>query len=247
MASTTSSFASKENANYYRLYCLLVEVGSEVLRETFDKVRPSGDLAKLLATPQVSAKLRSLWQKEVLSSSQWDKLYPSVRSTVSSKEFDTALLGILLISICNLQPPETGWNEFPPNTDITIQADIIRLRFYYIMVHELSKGAAIDDTAFNFFWKNIQDILVRLGGEFYRKPINDLKRERLDADCEEHYNMLFKPKGASKDPSPVESLIISVIAGGFGLLTGGVRSGKNLSIKYIYFKFPFSSYLITFG
>ena len=247
MASTTSSFASKENANYYRLYCLLVEVGSEVLRETFDKVRPSGDLDKLLATPQISVKLRSLWQKEVLSSSQWDKLYPSVRSTVSSKEFDTALLGILLISICNLQPPETGWNEFPPNTDTTIQADIIRLRFYYMMVHKLSKWAAIDDTTLNFFWKNIQDILVRLGGEFYRKPIDDLKRERLDADCEEHYNMLFKPKGASKDPSPVESLITSVIAGGFGLLTGGVRSGKNLSIKYIYFKFPFSSYLITFG
>lgn len=231
MASATSAFASKEKANYYRLYRLLVEVGSEVLRETFEKVRPSGDLDKLLASPRISAKLRSLWQKEVLSSSQWDKLYPSIRSTVSSKEFDTALLGILLISICNLQPPKTGWSEFPPNTDTTIQADIIRLRFYYVMVHELSKGAAIDDTTLNFFWKNIQDILVRLGGEFYKKPIDELKREHLDADCEEHYNMLFKPKGARKDPSPVRSLIASVIATGFELLTDNVPSGKNSSIE----------------
>ena len=231
MASATSAFASKEKANYYRLYRLLVEVGSEVLRETFEKVRPSGDLDKLLASPRINAKLRSLWQKEVLSSSQWDKLYPSVRSTVSSKEFDTALLGILLISICNLQPPKTGWSEFPPNTDTTIQADIIRLRFYYVMVHELSKGAAIDDTTLNFFWKNIQDILVRLGGEFYKKPIDELKREHLDADCEEHYNMLFKPKGARKDPSPVRSLIASVIATGFELLTDNVPSGKNSSIE----------------
>ena len=245
MASATSAFASKEEANYYRLYRLLVEVGSEVLRETFEKVRPSGDLDKLLASPRISAKLRSLWQKEVLSSSQWDKLYPSARSTVSSKEFDTALLGILLISICNLQPPETGWNEFPPNTDTTIQADIIRLRFSYIMVHELSKGAAIDDTTFNFFWKNIQDILVRLGGELYRKPIDDLKRERLDADCEEHYNMLFKPKGWRKDSSPVESLVLSAVVYGFGFLTGRVPSGKNLSIEYIYCKFPFSLDPIT--
>ena len=95
------------------------------------------------------------------------------------------------------------------------------------MVHELSKGAAIDDTTFNFFWKNIQDILVRLGGEFYRKPIDDLKRERLDADCEEHYNMLFKPKGWRKDPSPVESLVLGAVISGFGFLTGRVPSGKN--------------------
>ena len=231
MASATSTFASKEKENYYRLYRLLVEVGSAVLRETFEKVRPSGDLDKLLAAPRIRDELWSLWQKEVLSTSQWDKLYPSIRSTVSSKEFDTALLGILLISICNLQPPKTGWSEFPPNTDTTIQADIIRLRFYYVMVHELSKGAAIDDTTLNFFWKNIQDILVRLGGEFYKKPIDELKREHLDADCEEHYNMLFKPKGARKDPSPVRSLIASVIATGFELLTDNVPSGKNSSIE----------------
>ena len=230
MASATSAFASKEKANYYRLYRLLVEVGSEVLRETFDKVRPSGDLDKLLANPRITAKLRSLWQKEVLSSSQWDKLYPSVRSTVSSKEFDTALLGILLISICNLQPPETGWNEFPPNTDTTIQADIVRLRFYYMMVHKLSKWAAVDDTTLNFFWKNIQDILVRLGGEFYRKPINDLKRERLDADCEEHYNMLFKPKGARGDSLSMGIVITSAVRTGLQVLTGDISLGKSLSI-----------------
>ena len=229
MASATSTFASKEKENYYRLYRLLVEVGSAVLRETFEKVRPSGDLDKLLAAPRIRAKLRSLWQKEVLSTSQWDKLYPSVRSTVSSKEFDTALLGILLIRICNLQPPETGWNEFPPNTDTTIQANIIRLRFYYSMVHKLSKAAAIDDTTLNFLWKNIQDILVRLGGEFYRKPIDDLKRERLDAYCEEHYNMLFEPK-EREDPSPMEVIIVGAMVTGLRVLIGDVPLGKSLSI-----------------
>lgn len=239
MASATSAFASKEKANFYRLYRLLVEVGSEVLRETFDKVRPSGDLDKLLANPRITAKLRSLWQKEVLSSSQWDKLYPSVRSTVSSKEFDTALLGILLISICNLQPPETGWNEFPPNTDTTIQADIIRLRFYYMMVHKLSKWAAIDDTTLNFFWKNIQDILVRLGGEFYRKPINDLKRERLDADCEEHYSMLFKPKDARGDSPSMAIVIASALGTGLRVLTSDISLGKVYPFNTFILSFPF--------
>lgn len=229
MASATSTFASKEKENYYRLYRLLVEVGSAVLRETFEKVRPSGDLDKLLAAPRIRAKLRSLWQKELLTPSQWDKLYPSVRSTVSSKEFDTTLLGILLIRICNLQPPETGWNEFPPNTDTTIQANIVRLGFYYGMVHKLSKAAAIDDTTLNFFWKNVQDILVRLGGEFYRKPINDLKRKRLDADCEEHYNMLFEPK-KREDPFPMKVKIICAMAAAWQFLSVGLTLGKSLSI-----------------
>ena len=229
MASATSTFASKEKENYYRLYRLLDEVGSAVLRETFEKVRPSGDLGRLLAAPRIRDELGSLWQKGVLSTSQWDKLYPLVRSTVSSKEFDTALLGILLIIICKLQRPETGWSKFPPNTDTTIQANIIRLRFYYSMVHKLSKAAAIDDTTLNFLWKNIQDILVRLGGEFYRKPIDDLKRERLDADCEEHYNMLFEPK-EREDPSPMEVIIAGAMVTGLRVLIGDVPLGKSLSI-----------------
>ena len=229
MASATSTFASKEKENYYRLYRLLVEVGSAVLRETFEKVRPSGDLDKLLAAPRIRDELWSLWQKEVLSTSQWDKLYPSVRSTVSSKEFDTALLGILLIRICNLQPPETGWNEFPPNTDTTIQANIVRLGFYYGMVHKLSKAAAIDDTTLNFFWKNVQDILVRLGGEFYRKPINDLKRKRLDADCEEHYNMLFEPK-KRENPSSMKAILRRALVDALQDVLGFLDTGKSLSI-----------------
>ena len=245
MASATSTFASKEKENYYRLYRLLVVVGSAVLRETFEKVRPSGDLDKLLAAPRIRAKLRSLRQKKILSTSQWDKLYPSVRSTVSSKEFDTTLLGILLIRICNLQPPETGWNEFPPNTDTTIQANIIRLRFYDSMVHKLSKAAAIGDTTLNFLWKNIQDILVRLGGEIYRKPIDYFKRDRLDAVCEEHYKMLFEPK-KMEDVSLMYIIITAAVATGLRVLIGDVLLGKSLSIQCIYFKFPFSLYLITF-
>lgn len=237
MASATSAFASKEIENYYRLCCLLVEVGSEVLRKTFDKVRPSGNLDKLLADPRISALLRSLRKKGVLSSSQWDKLYPSVGSAVSSKQFDIALLGILLSSICNLQPPETGWNEFPPGTDTTIQADIIRIRFYDTMVRRLSNWAKIDDRAFNFFWKNIQDTLVSLGGECYRKPIDHLKRERLNADCEEHFDMLFIPKGASP---------MNAITSIWRLYMSVGAIGKNLFIECIYFKFPISLYLIAF-
>lgn len=245
MASATSPFPSKENENYYRLYCLLVEVGSEVLRKTFDKVRPSGNLDKLLADPQISALLRSLRKKEVLSSSQWGKLYPLVGSAVSSKQFDIALLGILLTSICNLQPPETGWNEFPPVTDTTIQADITRVRVYNTMVRRppwSSKWAKIDDRAFNFFWKNIEDTLVSLGGECYRKPIAHLKRERLNADCEEHYGMFFNPKGANKDMESLlsASLKISLVPITLFCL------GKKLFIECIYFKFPVSLYLITF-
>ena len=43
----------------------------------------------------------------------------------------------------------------------------------------------------------------------------------------------------------MESLVLGAVISGFGFLTGRVPSGKNLSIEYIYCKFPFSLYPIT--
>lgn len=227
MASATSPFAWKEKANYYRLYRLLVEAGSEVLRKTFDRVRPSGELHELLAVPRIHAKLRSLWQKDVLSSSQWDKLYPAVRSSVSSEYFDTALLGILLMNICNLNSPETDWSGLPLITDTTIQADITRLRIYYSIVHGLAKKAEVDDTKFNICFKNIQDILVRLGGAVFRDAIDDLRNELLDAECEEHYNKLFKQE-TRKELTLTDRLFMSTLVAaisGVEFLTGRIPAG----------------------
>ena len=193
MASVTPSFPStKETTNYARLCRLLVDVGSQVLRETFDRVRPTGSLHTVLADPVVHAQLQSLRKKKVLNPSQWGKLYPAIKSSVSSRDFDTTLLVVLLRNICSLSPPATGWDNLPPVTDLTTEADIARIKFFRNTVYGHATDACVDDATFSVYWNDIKDTLVRLGGAGYRDAIDDLEKECLDPDFEEHYQDLLR-------------------------------------------------------
>ena len=193
MASAAVSFPStKETTNYARLCRLLVDFGWQFLRDTFDRVRPPGSLHAVLADPQIHAQLQSLRKKRVLSIPQWRKLYPAIKSSVSSRDFDSTLLVILLKNICGLVPPATGWNNCPLVTDTTLQADIARIQFYRNTVYSHASNASVDDATFSSYWKQIKDTLVRLGGASYRDAIDDFEIEIMDPEFEEHYQELLK-------------------------------------------------------
>ena len=123
-----SFHSTKETINYARLCRLLVDVSAHILRETFDKRRPTGDLHTVLSSPPVHAVLQSLRKKRILSPLQWVKLYPAIKSAVSSKNFDITLLMVLLRNICGLVRPATGWDTLPPATDATIEADEVSIK-----------------------------------------------------------------------------------------------------------------------
>ena len=194
MASAVApSFRStKETTNYARLCRLLVDVSAHILRDTFDKRRPTGDLNAVLSSPPVHAVLQSLRKKRIISPLQWGKLYPAIKSAVSSKNFDFNLLMVLLRNVCSLVPPENGWDTLPPETDTTFMADIVRIKHYRNMVFGHASEASVDDPTFNQYWQDIQDALVRLGGADYQSAIDDLKKECMDPDLEEHYIELLK-------------------------------------------------------
>ena len=183
--------STKETTNYARLCRLLVDVGSHVLRETFDKKRPPGNLDTVLTSPAVHAVLQSL-KRKVLNPLQWGKLYPAIKSSVSSTNFDITLLMVLLRNICGLVRPATGWDNLPPAADTTTEADIVRIKCYRNTVYGHASEASVDDATFNQYWKDIQDTLVRLGGAGYQGAIDDLKKECMDPDFEEHYQDLLK-------------------------------------------------------
>ncbi len=185
--------STKEATNYERLCRLLVDVGSQVLKETFDRVRPPGSLHTVLADPVVHAKLQSLRKKRVLSTPQWRRLYPVIKSSVSSRDFDPTLLVVLLRNICSLVPPSTGWDNLPLVTDTTLEADIVRIKFYRNTIYySHGSDASVDDATFGVYWNDIKDPLVRLGGACYRDAIDDLENDSMDRDFEEHYQELLK-------------------------------------------------------
>ena len=194
MATAAPTFPSTEQTvNYARLCRLLVDVGTQVLRVIFEKKRPAGNLHEVLSKDWIYRKLQTLrYEKKILTVPQWAKLYPGGKSLVSTEDFDISLLTVLLRNICDLRDPVTGWNKLPPAEDITLEADIARIAFYKNQVNSHAKTASVDNTTFNQYWQDIQDALVRLGGAGYQSAIDDLKKECMDPDFEEHYKELLK-------------------------------------------------------
>ena len=190
MASPVSFSSTKETTNYARLCRLLVDVGSCVLRDTFDRFNPPSNLHKYLMTHH--ATLQLLQKKKVLNPTQWGKLYPAIPTSVSSKNFDITLLTVLLRNICSLSSPATGWDAFPPATDMSTEDDIARVKYFRNTVYGHAEKASVDDATFNVYWQDIKDALVRLGGPAYGVEIDDLKNECMDPVFEEHYRELLK-------------------------------------------------------
>ena len=192
MASVTPYPCTKETSNYAQLCCLLVEVGSHVLREIFDRVCPPENLQAVLTNPTNHAKLQKLQKERVLSIIQWEKLYPVVKRSVFSRDFDSSLLLLLLRNILGLTLPASGWNNLPPGSDTSPEADIIRIKFFRDKVFSHATNASVDDPTFSFYWNNIKDTFLRIGGTFYEEVIDDSTFHCMDTDLEEHYRELLR-------------------------------------------------------
>lgn len=186
--------STKETTNYARLCRLLVDVGSQALRDTFDKIHPPASLHYKLSRHPVRAPLERLYKEKykILSPIQWGKLFPSNPSPVSSRNFDMTLLMLLLRNFSGLKPPATGWNSPPPPKDTSTEADIIRVRVFRDEIFDHARKAYVEDHAFSEYWQDIQQTLIRLGGERYGPFIDELKVECMDPDIGLHYQELLK-------------------------------------------------------
>ena len=189
MATPSETFA-KEKSNYARLCCLLVDIGTQSLRERFNKVHPPGAVCSALTTH--NATLLSLWKRRIINSDQWATLFPPVPSSVSSEDFDITLLMILLRNICGLPAPVTGWDTLPFPADKSIEADIARVKHYRNTIFAHAKKASIDDATYSTQWLAIRDTLVRLGGTSYEATIDNLHAVCLDPQVEENYKGLLE-------------------------------------------------------
>ena len=190
MASAAPTFSStKETTNYARLCQLIVDVGTQVFRDTFDAIHAPTNLHKVLAGNK--ATIQTLRTKRVINVNQWGKLFPAISTSVSSAHFDITLLMVLLRNLCGLTSPATGWDKLPAVTDVSREVDIARVKYYRNTVYGHAECASVDDAAFNAYWGDIRDTLVRLGGFKYKTAIDKLETEVMDPDLEDHYKELL--------------------------------------------------------
>ena len=172
-----------EKANFTRLSRLLVDKGTEALRNTFDGIHSPANLSAVLSANKISLlKLKP----RVINDSQWDLLYPPSGDPPDSKTFDVTLLTILFRNICGL--PKTGWSVMPVDSDRSIQANIVRIRLFRNDVYAHVTSTQVDNATFESLWKKISQILVDL--KISQKDIDELKTCPLGPEEEVYVRIL---------------------------------------------------------
>ncbi|KAL9961962.1 hypothetical protein ACROYT_G031009 [Oculina patagonica] len=175
--------SSAEKANGAKLSRLLIDGGTTVLRNVFDRYHPPENLAADLNANY--ATLKNLLRKRVLRTAQWDQLFPPGGAAPDSKTFDITLLFFLLANICGLSPPLTGWHTKPPPSDTTLEANIARIKFFRNAFFGNLTTTGVDTVTFSALWLEISAVLVALG-------LNQAEIDRLKA---EGYEQVFWIKG----------------------------------------------------
>ena len=196
----------QEKENFTRLSRLIVDKGTEVLRNIFDGIHPPANLQAVLNKDKKSLlKLKF----KVINDSQWNLLFPPSGNPPDSKIFDVTLLTILLRNICHLTPPATGWNVMPANTDRSKEANIVRLKLFRNKVYAHVTTTQVDDATFQSLWKEISQVLIELN--IPRKDVDDLKTSHLGSNEEMYLKIIKEWKSQEEDSlSKLEDVKCSV-------------------------------------
>ena len=189
--------SSEEKTNGTKLLRLVIDGGTTVLREYLMKSACPTLQDVLLKHKGRLAYLKSL-KKNILTDDQWKKLFPSSGVPPNPLTFDISLLHLLLREVCGLTAPAKGWHEMPPDTELSKEAHIVRIKFLRNeMCHGIS--TSIPNDKFQEKLPTISQSLVALGLD--QKEIDRLATEPIDHDTErrvseevEKWKMEFEPR-----------------------------------------------------
>lgn len=174
---------SEEKTNGTKLARLVIDGGTHVLRTFFHTIHPPGTLQAVLASNFTT--LQTLKLRRAIFDSQWEALFPTSGLPPDSKTFDITLLHLLLREICYLAGPATGWHELPFDSDLSSDANIVRIKYFRNeLCHTISTG--VTNAELRDKWDKISSALVALGLD--QKEIDRLKTEPIDHDTEHRVN-----------------------------------------------------------
>ena len=175
--------SSIEKINGAKLSRLLIDGGTTVLRNVFDRHHPPANLAADLNTNY--SILSNLLRRRVLNGHQWDKLFPPGGTAPDTNTFDITLLFLLLTNICGLTPPLSGWHAKPLPSDTSLEANLARIKFFRNGLYGHVASTGVDTPTFSSLWQEISTVLVSLGldqAEIVRlKAEHDGEEDYIDA------------------------------------------------------------------
>ena len=155
--------SSKGRDNFQRLARLLISGGTVLLREVFDRKCLPSKLPTILQNPATE---KRLCKEANLTKLQWKCLYPLPGMYGKSTDFDITLLFRLLRTICGLTPPVTGWDVLPRSTDDSLEAGLVRIKYYRNSLYgHVNENMEISDYEFSVHWREISEALMRISGQ----------------------------------------------------------------------------------
>jgi len=86
----------------------------------------------------------------------------------------------LLRAICNLAPPATGWDNLPNSTDLSLEADLARIKYYRNEVYGHSQTMELTDAEFDYLWREIREAFLRIAARKSPEKRNEWE-ENIDA------------------------------------------------------------------
>ena len=178
--------SSTEKTNGTKLSRLLIDGGTTVLRNAFDKYHPPASLATDLSANYVA--LDNLLRKRVIRQAQWHQLFPPSGAKPDSNSFDITLLFLLLTNICGLSPPLSGWHTKPPLSDTSFEANLVRIKFFRNELYGHVSSTGADTPTFKALWQEISAVLLALGLD--QAEIDRLQAERCGED--DYLYLLFQ-------------------------------------------------------
>ena len=173
----------EESANFYRLVTLIVDCGSEVLRDVLlHLVKPSTLEAVLKA--QNSA-IQALLRKKVLFTEQYALL---TNVPPNAEDFDISLLVVVFRHICpNVPAPMLGWKKKEPDVnDFSLAADLLRLQSIRNKMYAHRSSTKVINADFDTLWRCLSDVIERISkrgsGKHHniKQTIIALKQQNLD-------------------------------------------------------------------
>lgn len=170
--------SSTEKTNGAKLSRLLIDGGTAVLKNTFDKYHPPESLAADLSANFLT--FDDLLRKRIIRQAQWDQLFPPGGANPDSNSFDITLLFLLLTTICGLSPPPSGWHTKPPPTDTSLEANLARIKLFRNELYGHVSSTGVDTPTLKALWQEISAALISLGLD--QAEIDRLQAERCGED-----------------------------------------------------------------
>ena len=175
MASPLES--SDEKTNSFKLMRLIVDGGTEALRNAFWRYQGGSVNLQVVLLRNQHILFKLTTRRKIINDDQWNELYPPSGNPPNINNFDITLLSILLRNICGLSPPKSsGWDDMPSVADTSDEANVVRIKLFRNKCFAHLPNTSVTAADFKKSWAEISSALVRLG--IKQSEIDKLEHEQ---------------------------------------------------------------------